>query len=297
MYKILMALVAFFVSGLEAEAAPLERDEREIIRSAHVFHIMGASLESMQTLRAQLTAVPEDQLLGEFTRLAREKSSDVGSASSGGDLGLVVEGSMDEQFESAVFSLQPMRISSPHRSAYGWHLVMVASVQQQSVRDVCVRSLQEAQKTAPITPDALYRFSIERQSPASLHPDALQFIGEGWGPPLNWKDNLAYWRVESDPDPGMTRLVIHSEMPFAILGSSPRGCRRSERDVFLVDCAARTVALISHAEYEGRGAAGRRLMNTVFGPDKRTFQPANAGFLAQVERQACMNVTVASSMP
>ena len=107
---------------------------------------------------------------------------------------------------------------------------------------------------------------------------------------MDWNDNLAYWRVEPEPNPGMARFIVHSEMPYAVYGYPPSGCRRSARDVFLVDCSARTVAQISHVEYEGRGAVGRRIKDYEFGPDKRKFQSALTGFYRQVAEVACIDV-------
>lgn len=288
MRKALSTLVTIFFVGSHSQAAPLEKDERDVLRSAHVYHIMGLSQAPLEKLGAQLRGVPADRLLDEFKQLARAKSSDPGSAPSGGDIGLVVEGTMDDKFDAAVFSQQPMQVSSPQRSAFGWHLILVTSAQQEPIQGICERSLREAQRAAPITPTDLFRFSLERQSPENLHPTVLQYIGEGWGTPMNRDNNLAYLRVESDfSKPTMAKLVMHTEMPFARYNSSPSACRRSARDIFQVDCVASTVALISHVEYEGRGAAGRRLVNVEYGQAKRMFQPAKTGFLSQIVEHAC----------
>ena len=120
MHKILFGLVAFSIFSANTQGAPLERDERDVLRSAHVFHIMGPSQSALEPIRAQLNGSAADQLLGDFRRLARAQSSDVGSAATGGDLGVIAEGTMDEKFEAAVFSQQPMRVSSPQQSAMGW---------------------------------------------------------------------------------------------------------------------------------------------------------------------------------
>lgn len=288
MRKHLLIAVALFFAVSQAQCAPPEKDERDVLQSAQVYHIMGANQASLEKLGAQLRSVSKDQLLNEFKRHAKAESSDTGSSRSGGNIGVITEGTMDEQFDIAVFSQEPMKVSPPIKSAFGWHLILVTSVVQEPIQDICQRSLTAIQRVIPITPKALYRFSIDRQLPENLHPAVLEHIGKGWGSPMNWNNNLAYMRAEPDSSKsGMARLVIHSEMPFARYISTPSACRRSARDTFQVDCSANTAALISHIEYEGRGAAGRRLIEVEVGPSKREFHSATSGFLAQVAESAC----------
>lgn len=287
MYKALSVLAALVGIASYAHSVPLEKDERDVLRSAHVFHIMGNSPGSLEKLREQLSDASADQLVNKFRQLARAYSSDAGSAPSGGDLGLIVEGTMDEQFDAAIFSQQTLRVSSPQRSALGWHLILVASTRAEPIRNICEQSLTEIQRAIPITPYALFRVSLERQPPEQLHPLVMQFIGQSWGPPMNWDNNLAYMRVEPSSGSETAQVVLHAERPFAIYNSAPSACRRSARYTFQVNCAERTVALISHVEYEGRAAVGRRLIEFEYGPSRRTFQAAQTGFLAQIAEQAC----------
>ena len=287
MDKVAWIAVTLFFAVSHAQCAPLEKDERDVLRSAHVYHIMGASQGALEKLRTQLDSVPANQLLSEFKRLARARSADPASVPSGGDLGFIVEGTMDEKFETTVFSLPPMQVSSPRQSAFGWHLILVTSTKEEPIQDICERSLREAQGAVPINPAALFRFSLERQSLTSLHPEVLQYIGGGWSSPSIWDGKLAYMRAEPDSRPGMARLVIHSEIPFAHYNAFPRACRRSARDVFQVDCAASAVALVLHVEYEGRAAAGRRLTSVEHDSGKLMFQPMPAGVFAQFAEQAC----------
>jgi hypothetical protein len=248
---------------------------------------MGESRASLEVLRAQLPGTSSKNLLNEFKRLAREKSKDPASAPLGGDLGLIAEGTMDEKFETAVFSQKSMQVSSPQQSDFGWHLILVTSISEEPIDGICRRLIEGAQKALPITPPALFKFSSEKQSREALHPAALQFLGEGWGPPMKWNDNLAYMRHERLSEAGMVQISIHSERPLAVYSPHLNACRRSSRDTFQVDCTANTYALVSHVEYEGRGAAGRRLINVERGPSKRVFEPLQNGFLAVFGKQAC----------
>jgi peptidyl-prolyl cis-trans isomerase C len=71
-------------------------------------------------------ATPEMQkvLLNRFAAAARQSSED-GAASSGGDLGWVIKGSLDKSFEEAAFALKPMTMSGIVESQFGYHLIFV----------------------------------------------------------------------------------------------------------------------------------------------------------------------------
>jgi peptidyl-prolyl cis-trans isomerase C len=69
---------------------------------------------------------PEMQkvLLNRFAAAARQYSED-GAATSGGDLGWVIKGSLDKNFEEAAFALKPMTMSGIVESQFGYHLIFV----------------------------------------------------------------------------------------------------------------------------------------------------------------------------
>ena len=59
-----------------------------------------------------------------FAELARKYSED-GSAEQGGDLGWVVKGQLDPQFEAAAFRLEPGATSGIVETRFGYHIIMV----------------------------------------------------------------------------------------------------------------------------------------------------------------------------
>src|SRR5581483_3512791 len=69
----------------------------------------------------------EDRLAkGEdFATIAKEMSTDTGSAVVGGDLGWFGKGAMVPEFETAAFSLKVGEISQPIQSQYGYHIIQV----------------------------------------------------------------------------------------------------------------------------------------------------------------------------
>jgi hypothetical protein len=68
-----------------------------------------------------------------FATLAAQKSQDLGTAKSGGALGLVSRGEMAKSFEDAAWDLQPGEISQPVESPFGWHIIWRPRLEQ--VRD------------------------------------------------------------------------------------------------------------------------------------------------------------------
>jgi peptidyl-prolyl cis-trans isomerase C len=83
-------------------------------------HILVKDEETAKQIRAELEQHPE-----RFADLAKEKSTDAGTAQKGGDLGLFGAGRMVAEFDHAAFALQPGQISEPVKTRYGWHIISV----------------------------------------------------------------------------------------------------------------------------------------------------------------------------
>lgn len=61
---------------------------------------------------------------GRFDELARAFSQNA-AAASGGDLGWLVQGQLDDQLEEAITTMQPGEISGPIRSGAGYHIILL----------------------------------------------------------------------------------------------------------------------------------------------------------------------------
>ncbi len=84
----------------------------------------------VETARQQAEALALRAVEGEdFAELAREYSSDAGSAAEGGDLGWIEPGFMVQAFEDGLYELSLDRqISDPVQSGFGWHVIYLRDI-------------------------------------------------------------------------------------------------------------------------------------------------------------------------
>ena len=89
----------------------------------------------------------------DFSKTAKEKSGDRGSALKGGDLGWFGKGSMVPEFEKAAFSGQVGVIQKPIKTNYGYHIIKVnARTDKKYITEKIVEPIKES----PTTIDANY---------------------------------------------------------------------------------------------------------------------------------------------
>jgi peptidyl-prolyl cis-trans isomerase SurA len=107
----------------------------EEVQLAHIFvtpRVSDAEKSGAKELLARLR--DSIQAGADFADLARRYSQDPGSASQGGDLGLVRRGLFVREFESAVFALQDGQLSDIVETQFGFHLIQLQERRGDAVR-------------------------------------------------------------------------------------------------------------------------------------------------------------------
>ena len=115
----------------------------------------------------------------DFAQLASEYSTDIGSASQGGDLGWISRGATVPAFESVAFTLSEGEISDPVESEFGVHIIRVDEIQAEKakpfeeVRDEIAE--QAIRNQAEIE---MFEIAEEMRNVAFEQPDSLDAASE-----------------------------------------------------------------------------------------------------------------------
>lgn len=99
-----------------AEKAAALKDQEEV----RAKHILVATEPEAKELAKQLKKKPAD-----FDKIAKEKSTDKGTAVNGGDLGYFTKERMVPEFADAAFKLKKGDVSDPVKSQFGWHVLKI----------------------------------------------------------------------------------------------------------------------------------------------------------------------------
>ncbi|MBQ9419969.1 MAG: peptidylprolyl isomerase [Synergistaceae bacterium] len=129
-------------------------------------HILVSNDESLAKVQEELKAGKS------FDVVAKEFSTDPGSASNGGDLGEFPRGVMVPEFEKAAFGLkEPGDVSEPVKSQFGWHIIKLgehipeSAMPFEQVKEHIVQELKE-KKTQEIwqakSKELEEKFKVER---------------------------------------------------------------------------------------------------------------------------------------
>ncbi len=120
-------------------------DKRHEVMKTHVRHILIKQDASTTEEQAQkrIDNLYEQLKSGKsFTKLAKEYSKDLASASEGGDLGWVTPEALVPAFAEVMIGLPLNTISRPIKTGFGWHLVEV--LERKSVDDSDAYQHQQA---------------------------------------------------------------------------------------------------------------------------------------------------------
>lgn len=126
----------------------------------------------------------------DFAALASEVSDDKLTAKKGGDLGLFNTGTMEKAFEDAASALKLGEVSSPVKSAFGYHLIKVTELVPgevkpfDSVKNEVTKAYQKAQAE-----NAFYEAGETLTEMSYEHPDNLKTVADALGITIK-KSNL-----------------------------------------------------------------------------------------------------------
>jgi len=93
-----------------------------------------ASTEEQQARESEAAAILKQLRQGaSFEQLAREHSTDPGSANKGGELGWISRGMMLPEFEQALYALDKGEISALVKTSFGYHIIRVDDVRAEEI--------------------------------------------------------------------------------------------------------------------------------------------------------------------
>ncbi|WP_059172922.1 peptidylprolyl isomerase [Bacillus sp. FJAT-27445] len=94
---------------------------------------------------------------GKFEDLAKEYSTDTGSAAQGGDLGWFRPGTgkMVEEFDVAAAKLKKGETSEPVKSEFGYHIIQVTDIKEKKSYEDMKKDIEYEVKSAKVTPEMI----------------------------------------------------------------------------------------------------------------------------------------------
>jgi len=125
----------------------------------------------------------------DFAVLAKKYSADAGSASQGGDIGMLEAGALDKSFDEAAVKLKKGEFSKPVKTAFGFHIIKVLDIKagtNKSYADVkpdieARYKKQQAESLFYDRKEALYNLTYE-------NPDSLEIASQELGIKIKTSD-------------------------------------------------------------------------------------------------------------
>ncbi len=115
----------------DAEAQQFREEEQRLVR--HIL-LEGAAGDNAAAINQANDLIYRLNSGEDFAQLAGEFSTDIGSASQGGDLGWISRGATVPAFESVAFALSEGEVSEPVESEFGVHIIRVDEIQAEKAK-------------------------------------------------------------------------------------------------------------------------------------------------------------------
>jgi parvulin-like peptidyl-prolyl isomerase len=151
------------------------------IRASHILlnYPEQATPEQRDSVLAMATDLRDRALAGEsFGDLAREYSSDAGTASQGGDLGFFGRGQMVKPFEDVAFATPLGEISEPVETPFGLHVIRVEDRQLMPFDSVADAYRQQLQARMIGTAESTYVASVREPAQITVAEDGYEITRE-----------------------------------------------------------------------------------------------------------------------
>ncbi len=179
----------------------------------HARHILIEVGDDAAAAEARAKRAYERANAGEdFAKLARELSADPGSKESGGDLGFAERGDFVAPFADAVWSMKPGEIRGPVKTEFGWHVIKLEGVAEESVR-----SFDEVR--AELEPE-MRRAQVEKAfGDAQEELDTLAFEASGDLAAVAAKMNLPIRRAAGFTRAGSSELNATPQLMDAVFAA------------------------------------------------------------------------------
>ncbi len=164
----------------DAQAQQFFEEEQRSVR--HIL-LEGEAGDNFSALAEAQELVARLRSGEDFSTLATEYSTDIGSAAQGGNLGWINRGATVPAFESVAFTLEENEISDPVESEFGVHIIRVDEIQAEriklfeDVRDELVEQAMRAQAESEMFETAEELRNIAFEQPDSLLP-AADLLGQ-----------------------------------------------------------------------------------------------------------------------
>ncbi|ORU91383.1 MAG: peptidylprolyl isomerase [Cycloclasticus sp. symbiont of Poecilosclerida sp. N] len=179
------------LSATESELLAFYESEKQVFTEAghrRASHILFEAEDGTPEAEAEKKRAKAEEVLtkinngGDFAQLAKEFSDDLGSATTGGDLGIITDGMMDSVFEETLASLENGGVSGVIQTSHGFHIIKLTNLEEDTVQpyDIVKNKVAELYKRN-IAAEKFYQLSERFAELGFENPDSLDPIVDELG--------------------------------------------------------------------------------------------------------------------
>lgn len=195
-----------------------EKDTFTVVGRRRASHILfeapsGTSESDSEAKRSEAEAVLAKIRAGEdFAALAKEHSDDIGSSKTGGDLGIISAGMMDEVFETTLDNLKEGETSDIIQTAYGFQIIKLTEMAPASIQSfAAVKDKVEALYKTNVAGEKFYQLAERFAELSFENPDSLEPLVEELDLPIKQQLNVSERTIEGIAAEAKIRQAVFSE--------------------------------------------------------------------------------------